>query len=402
MPSSWVDERGSGRPSRDGGQESKTSLVGRAWRALSRAGLGGDALLVIVKCVVAAGLSWYVAADLLRMSSPTFAPFSAVLVVHATVAESVSHSARYVLAMLGGVALAGVLSPLLGPGVSTFAALVLLALLLGQWRRLGSQGPQVAIAAMFAYQSMVMEPVWRASFVQLGEIAGLIVLGAVVGLAVNLLVVPPLRYRSAQSGVRSLARRVGGEFSDVADGLRGGVPSEDAAQEWSERVGQLPNLVAQTRRNLEHAAETLRFNPRRLLMRGSASFSGYRYTVRALSRAVDQLHALMRSLTFIAGGEADPDREQFLRSFADALDSVAGAARLFGDIHSVQDLQQEGNELQQCINNARSATREIGGYLSSERLEEPGGWPAYEALHADSRRLVEDIARAEHDLAQLG
>ena len=163
-----------------------------------------------------------------------------------------------------------------------------------------------------------------------------------------------------------------------------------------------PRSVKELCTNLEHAAETLRFNPRRLLMRGSASFSGYRYTVRALSRAVDQLHALMRSLTFIAGGEADPDREQFLRSFADALDSVAGAARLFGDIHSVQDLKQEGNELQQCINNARSATREIGGYLSSERLEEPGSWPAYEALHADSRRLVEDIARAEHDLAQLG
>ena len=183
--------------------------------------------MVIAKCVIAAALSWYFADELLRMSSPAFAPFSAVLVVHGTVARSVNHSVRYVLAMLGGVVLAGALSPLLGPGVSTFAVLALLALVVGQWRRLGSQGPQVAVAAMFAYQSMIMVPTWRASFVQLGEIAVLIVLGAVVGVVTTLVIVPPLRYRSAQAGVGSLARSVGSELSDVADGLREGTPDED-------------------------------------------------------------------------------------------------------------------------------------------------------------------------------
>ncbi len=52
----------------------------------------------------------------------------------------------------------------------TFAALVLLALFIGRWQRLGNQGPQVAVAALFAYQSMIVVPTWRASFVQLDEI----------------------------------------------------------------------------------------------------------------------------------------------------------------------------------------------------------------------------------------
>lgn len=400
MPSSSGKERGS-RHQGHGGNGGSAGLVARARQMLGLAGLGGDTLLLIVKCVIAAGISWFLAEDLLGFSSPTFAPFSAVLLMHGTVAQSISHSLRYVLAMLGGVVLAGLLAPLLGTGVATFAALVLLAQLIGQWRRLGSQGPQVAIAAMFAYQSMTMAPTWGASFVQLGEIAALILLGAVVGLTTNFLIIPPLRYRSAQAGVGSLAQRVASELGGIAEGLRDGVPDEDQAQQWSERISQLPNLAEQTRENLEHAAETMRFNPRRLLMRSSTSFVGYRYTVRALSRIVDQLGPLMRSISFAAGQGSDSEREEFLRAFADVLDSVADAARLLGDIHSVQDLQEENNELQQRIDAARESTRKTSKHLSHLEEAEPGRWPAYETLHADSRRLVEDIAHAEAELAQL-
>ena len=157
MTRSGATELASRHPSQDG-NGLRAQLAGRARQVLGWFGLGGDTLLVIIKCVLAAGISWYLANNLLQMSSPTFAPFSAVLLVHSTVAQSVAHAGRYVLAMIGGVALAGVLSPLLGPGVATFAALVLLALFIGRWQRLGSQGPQVAVAAMFAYQSMVMVP----------------------------------------------------------------------------------------------------------------------------------------------------------------------------------------------------------------------------------------------------
>ena len=83
---------------------------------------------------------------------------------------------------------------------------------------------------------------------------------------------------------------------------------------------------------------------------------------------VDQLGAVMRSSTFIAGGESAPNEGSL---FADVLDSVAGAARLFGDIHSVQDLQEQNNGLQRCIDDARRATRDISEHLSPERLEEP-------------------------------
>ncbi len=236
---------------------------------------------------------------------------------------------------------------------------------------------------------------------ELGELGGLILLGAAVGLATNLLVVPPLRHRWGQSSVRSLAKRVSGELSDIAREMGDASLTEDEVQEWSNRVRDLPDLVEQTRRNLEDAAETLRFNPRRLLFRSRPSFIGYRYILSALSRVVDQLNPIIRSVAFLAGDDSESEREKLVRSVGDVLDSAAGAIRFLGEIHSFRDLQEEQNELQHCIDDARTSTHEIRECLSPELLAGPGSWPAYEALHADARRLVEDVAHAERELSQL-
>lgn len=379
----------------------KDRALERARRLLNRFGLGGDTLLVIGKCVLAAGLSWFLAEDLLHAPSATFAPFSAVLIVHGTVSESISHSVRFVAAVIAGVALAGVLLPPLGSGVVVFAVIVLLALVLGQWRRLGSQGVQVAVAAMFAYRSFVQAADWTSSWLQLGSISGLVLLGATVGVLTNLLVMPPLQYRSAEQGVRALARSVSDQLINVADGLREGTPSSDDAEDWSHRVGELPNLVEQTRWNLEHASETLRFNPRRLFMRSSVSFTGYRYTVNALAHVVDQLPPVTRSLTFAADQEeADEHHQRFLQSYAQLLDAVAGATRQFGELHSLQDLREE-SDLDTYLDRGRRACEQVKQHLDDAGIGEPGQWPAYQALHADARRLVEDITRAQQRLARI-
>lgn len=378
----------------------KDRALERGRRLLTRVGLGGDTLLVIGKCAIAAGISWFLAETLLQAPSATFAPFSAVLIVHGTVSQSISHSARFVTAMIAGVVLTGLLAPLLGSGVFVFAAIVLVALLLGQWRQLGNQGAQVAIAAMFAYRSFVQAPDWPSSWIQLGAISGLVLLGAAIGVLTNLIIVPPLRYRSAEQGVRTLARRVSDQLSTIADGLHDGTPGADQADEWSHRVSELPNLVEQTRSNLEHASETLRFNPRRLFMRARASFSGYRYTVNALAHVVDQLPPITRSLTFVADDGAEVHHQRFLQSYAQVLDAVAGATRQLGELHSLHDLREE-SELDTHLDHGRQACQQVKQHLDNADVSEPGQWPAYQALHADSLRVIEDIARTRHQLARI-
>ncbi|WP_028662077.1 aromatic acid exporter family protein [Saccharomonospora saliphila] len=80
---------------------------------LDRARTGPDTWHLLLKCTLAASLSWWIAAEVLSASAASFAPFSAVLLVYATVARSVYHSIRYVGAMVAGIVLAGGLTSVL-------------------------------------------------------------------------------------------------------------------------------------------------------------------------------------------------------------------------------------------------------------------------------------------------
>lgn len=103
-------------------------------------------LLLVIKCTVAAAVAWLLANDLLALQMPAFAPFSAVLMIQTTVSQSMMQSVRYVVAIVSGVVATGVIGSLLGPHLWSLAVIALLTLVIGRWRRLGSQGSQVVTA----------------------------------------------------------------------------------------------------------------------------------------------------------------------------------------------------------------------------------------------------------------
>jgi uncharacterized membrane protein YgaE (UPF0421/DUF939 family) len=265
--------------------------------------------LLIVKSGIAATAAWMLAEVVLQAPSATFAPFSALLMVQVTVAQSVDQSLRYGAAVVGGVLLAGLVTPLLGPGVTTFAVLMLMALLIGRWHKLGSQGSQVAVAALFAYASFVQSGGGSSSILQVASIGGLVIMGCVVGVLTNLVVVPPVRYRSAQYAVAALSRSLRDLLTDIDDGVRQGVPDKQTAESWLHRADQLGDTVAQARSSVEHAADSMRLNPRRLLMRGTRSFTGYRVIVDGLERASEQVRSLARGLQYMTVSDQHLDEE---------------------------------------------------------------------------------------------
>ncbi|GAB2683096.1 aromatic acid exporter family protein [Saccharopolyspora gloriosae] len=388
---------------RDGGHLRKgwQRLRSLVRRGIGHAGPDRDAMLLIVKSVIAATAGWLIANNLLGAPSATFAPFTALLMVQATISQSLDQSARYAGAMVVGVVLAGLVTPLLGAATLTFALLMLVALVLGRWRRLGAQGPQVGVAALFAYSSFTQSGNSLSSFVQLGSIAGLVLLGCVLGVLTNLLVVPPMRYRSAEYGIESVAHTLCDLTTDVSDGLREGVPSAEDAAEWRHRADQLPEIVTQARSSVEHAAETTRFNPRRLLFSQKPSFDGHRSSVNALERAVEQLRSAMRGLTYAA--EADDPQEQqheFARDFGALLREVAGAARAAGDVHG-NDNHDELDRLGEATENARERYRALVARTEDRQLDRPDQWPVYGALQTDAQRLVEEFVQAYDNLAEL-
>ncbi len=382
-------------------QDRAGGLRARLRGGLERAGLDDDALLLVGKSLVAATASWIIAETIMKAPSSTFAPFSAVLIIHASVSRSVNHSVRYVIAMVSGVALSGLLLPLLGPAVWTFALLVLLALLLGQWRQLGSQGPQVTVAAMFSYAAYAQARGWESSELQLAGIIGLVVLGCCIGVLVNLVIMPPLRYRTAEHGVQTLARMLGKLLEDIAERLRAGEVDGNQVEAWWDRANEFRNTVSQTRYSVEDAAESLRMNPRRLLMRRGPPFAGHRSTVSGLGSISEQLYSLTRALSDVSKAERlEPAQERFLSCYAEVLEAAATTARALGDLHSYEDLRQE-NDLDDHIERGRDAHRRLDDEVEVRRLDEHNRWPAYEALHIDGRRLIEELSQVEHELAHL-
>lgn len=371
-------------------------------RAFGHAGPDRDVLLLIVKSVIAATVAWVLANDLLGASSATFAPFTALLMVQATISQSLDQSARYAGAMVFGVVLAGLLTPLLGAATVTFSILMLVALVLGRWRKLGKQGPQVGVAALFAYSSFTHSGAPATSFLQLVSIAGLVLLGCALGVVTNVAIAPPMRYRSAQHGISALAHSVCDLLTDAANSIAKGVPDQDEADALLHRANQFPDLVSQTRSAVEQAAEARRFNPRRLFLRRTASFEGHRAIIDALERATDQVRSATRGLTYASSLSDAQQRahEQFLATYSEVLTETAQAARVIGELHSAADTER-ADELQDAVERARRAYSTLAEQTEDQQLDSPGQWPVYGALQTDAHRLVEEFLQAHHKLSDV-
>ena len=392
-----------------GAEEHKTQIRTR-WqrmvcvfqRAFGHAGPDRDVLMLLVKSVIAATAAWVIANHLLGAPSATFAPFTALLMVQATISQSLDQSARYAGAMVFGVLLAGLLTPLMGAATVTFAVLILVALVVGRWRKLGRQGPQVGVAALFAYSSFTQGGALPSSYLQLGSIVGLVVLGCTLGVITNLVIAPPMRYRSAQYGVSVLARSLCDLLTDIADGLAKGVPDQDQADAWLHRANQFPDAVGQACSAVDRAVEVRRFNPRRLLLRHSASFEGHRTIIDMLARATEQFRSAARGLTYASSANTSQQREheQFLYIYSTLLADTAEAARAIGDIHSPEDTSQ-AEKLSNAVDRARQAYDELAEHIGDKELDGPGQWSVYGGLQTDAHRLVEEFIEANRQLDRL-
>jgi hypothetical protein len=360
-------------------------------RAESHAGHEREVVLLVAKSTVAAVVSWQLA-NLLGLSAATFAPFSALLVVQSTIYRSVVNSLRLVVSVLAGVLVAGAVGPLLGVQLGSFALLIFAGLLIGQWNRLGSQGSQVPVAAIFAYSY-----VSSGQSSVLGDIVVTVLLGAAVGVAVNLLIAPPMRYRDAAQAVLEMSRSIREVLADVAVNLRRGVPSTEDAEDWMRRTRNLDQTLSRARSSIEHGVESMRLNPRRLLMSSSdgASFDGYRTTAEALGRAGEQIRSVTYELTFTACDEQrQGDRYgEFLSSYAELLDSAVEAIDVLG-----RPVNEDGtgySGLDEHVRRGREIFRRLAEQVEEKELDSPDQWPTYGALITNAERLLEEFDHAQ-------
>jgi uncharacterized membrane protein YgaE (UPF0421/DUF939 family) len=145
---------------------------------------------------------------------PYYAPLGAVIATSVTVRGTTRRSVQSVLAIALGAVVARLVDALDLPGVAGLALVVLVGVLLSGWRLLGDMGSWVPTAALFVLIIGNADPVGYIS-----AYVGLTLFGALVGVAVNL-VVPPLPLTPAERSLDRLRAAAAEHLEALAAAVR--------------------------------------------------------------------------------------------------------------------------------------------------------------------------------------
>jgi len=318
----------------------------------------------LVKTVVAAVVAWFLAATVLGLPQPFLAPWSALLVVHATVYRTFSRGLQQVVATVLAVLLAAAVGHVVGFGTGAVAVLVVLGLAAGSLRWFGAEATTIATTGLIVLTtgfSDDMRLILR--LVDTG-------IGIGVGLLVNVVVWPPLLRRTAVVALNRVEDGIGELLEDIGSMLETGA-SEDAVAEWVERSRDLDTELGRAWALVRQASESARMNPRR----GAGEFRDPQQW-HALLHRMEQAVAETRSMARTLGAPSNP-REEWEAPFAQGWTALLMAAG-----RAVADADAEE------IRAVRERLETMVGELT-EDAPLPRQWPVHGALVINLRNILD-------------
>ncbi|MGY1726840.1 aromatic acid exporter family protein [Geodermatophilus sp. SYSU D01062] len=274
------------------------------------------------KTVLAAVLAFQIATWLDTSSSPVLAPLTALLVVQLTMYETLATGWERIASVTAGVLIAALFASVVGLSWWSLGLVVGLSLVVGRLLRLGPHLAEVPISAMLV---LAVGGAESAALDRVNET----LIGAAVGVLVNLAVAPPLYVQPAGEAIAELAERMAGFCEDLAAALRGPW-SRRLTDELLARARAVSTEVARADRRLARTEESARLNPRGRAAREAQP--RLRNTLTALERVHVTLRNVARVLLdrtyFLPEDDADrawsrPARE----ALADLLGAVATTLR---------------------------------------------------------------------------
>ena len=324
----------------------------------------------LAKTVVAAVVAWVLASQVFSLPQAFLAPWAALLVVHSTVYRTFSRGLRQVSGAVLGVLLAWGVGNVLG--LTTMAVSVLLAvgLVIGSARWFRDESTAVAATGLivlttgFSTHDALLVDRLFGTFI-----------GIVVGLAVNLVVWPPLRDYAAARAIGAIDDGVGGLLRDIAAQLRERSCSVEQTAEWVDATRDLDEDTDRAWSLLRQARESSRLNPRRAA-RGVRASDELESILRDNEQAIAELRSMARTLGHSIDGviEWEPQfRDRWLALLTEAGEAIAApdSAR---------------------VAQVRADLAALAHDLSTEDLS-ARHWPEYGALIMNLRNVVTSMDR---------
>jgi uncharacterized membrane protein YccC len=313
-------------------------------------------------------------------------------VVQLTLYDTLRSGLRRVSSVVLGVLVAVAVSALVPLTWWSLGLVVAASLVLARLLRLGAESLEVPISAMLVLAVAGSETVATGRVLET-------VLGAVVGVAINALVAPPLYVRPASDAVQHLARQAAEVLRRVGREIRGEY-SRDQAISWLDAARDLGRDILRADRALTQADESLLLNPRARSRRSAGR--SLRSGLDALERSSVSLRGIARSLADRAGSEESETvyAEDVRAALADLFANLADAIESYGSLvgSEVVGSGPEDQALREALSRAWADRHRLAELLKHEERLDSGGWEMHGALAAHIDRMLRDIdsdARAE-------
>ena len=332
------------------------------------------------KCALAAVAAWALARYAAGQHDPYFAPLAALAGVSPTVARSLREGIQYVAGFVLGAVLAIPVAVVLGPSIAGIVVIVLAGVVIGSWRRLGGQSTQVTFTALFVLLIGGYQPLHYLTprLIDVG-------IGVVTGLAVNVLVFPPLQLRPAEHAVRQWGDDVAAALDDLADAA---ADRYSPGQSWPRHERRLSEAAEQARAAARNARESLRWNPRARVERAVPRPDG------VVLDSLEELTARTRAVARVLLDAAAADESlslpgSFGESYAAMLRTLTGPVRQLADLRSGPPDRDELAGASGCQDHLERQAGQLAGSTGNEN--------AARHLADLSRQLVNELARKSDD-----
>jgi hypothetical protein len=359
-------------------------------------------------------------------SRPVLAPLTALLVLQASLYQTIRSAMRKVLSVTVGVLVAVGVAEFIGFSWWQLALVIAGSLVIGRMLRLGDDLLEVPISAMLIFSSV------GTSAAATGRVVDTL-MGAAAGLGGGLVFVGRPRVQPARSAVGRLAGQVAGlldrmaadlagtertdtELADTVqegNGQQSAEPADDLtgeAAQWLLQARALRDEIERVDDTLREAADSARLNPRALVRSSGATpvtvtTVALRGGLESLEHAALTLRGLARSVLDSAeiASEASPVRDRETRvQLASVLAKLGAAIRTYGRLVQLTPVGSESleSELAAELDEAHRLQDELADLLKPRaKVGRPSEWPLRGEILAHVDRLrtglnVEAIYRA--------
>jgi hypothetical protein len=342
----------------------------------------------------------FLIADLvgLRTPPPLIAALTALLVVQTTLASTLVTGIQRVLSVVAGVALAVLFVSVVGLTWWSLGALVAASIVVGQLLRLGPNLVEVPISAMLV---LGVGYAGGAESVGTGRVVETL-LGAAVGVLVNVVFPPPVQTKYAGQAVEKFAEEIGSLLDAAATALFAGPVSEEQAAWWLEDARRLNRHAPRVDIALAHAEESRRLNLRAI---GTPAVGpGLREGLDALEHSSVSMRTLFRAIYDATrertGVSETPDyADDVRRSAALLMVQMGRVVRAFGRLlrREIETSgEQEQRQVAETLDALRSARSEVQGLLLADSRSRHGLWELNSALLTTADRMLAELDTAAH------